>query len=295
MKKEFSDKIKRLILPSRLVGYKMMYGSFRSRFVGEGLDFHSIRKYTPQDDWRYIDWNVTARTNIPSVKVYKTTQNITLFLCLDFSRSMHSCFNEIKLIDVAKNIAFIISLVAMYNSVPIGCLYFNETSSNLFMPSASKASIFKMLEKIDEEPLSKIGGSPLKKSLNQISSLSLTRSIIFVISDFYLTDYKDALCKLGTMHDAVTIKLVNNNDEKLPKVGTINFSDYESNFKKALPTSSSSFINKRKEEYKREIEEWKTISVLSRTHPLLINACDDLIKVLCNFFASFDNNIRDNK
>ena len=81
MKKTISDKIKKLFLSSHFIAHKMITGMFRSRFIGEGLDFHSIREYSLQDDGRLIDWNVTAKLNSPFVKTYKKTLN-TNFFCV---------------------------------------------------------------------------------------------------------------------------------------------------------------------------------------------------------------------
>ena len=119
MDKDFANKIKRLKFSSRLLSYKMTTGVFRSRFLGNGLDFDSIRKYTNEDDAKNIDWNVTARTGVPFVKTYKADCNLNLFLCVDYSLSMNLSYNEKMLKDVAEMIVFAISLSALHSSIPI--------------------------------------------------------------------------------------------------------------------------------------------------------------------------------
>ena len=289
MKKKISDKIRKLFLSSRFIAHKMMMGIFRSRFIGEGLDFHSIREYSLQDDGRFIDWNVTAKLNKPFVKTYKKTFNTNFFLCVDFSRSMSSSYNNVMLQDIGKELTFIFSLLALNMSIPIGLIYFTSTTSELFMPSTSKTAIFRMLKKIDEIGITNNGGSPLIDVLKKTSIILHSRSVVFIISDFNIKDYKKALMKLSARHDVICIKLVDNNSFNLPHVGTIVFSDYEQDFSSMLNTSSTSFIKKYNEKYKSELREWKDICLASHAYPLLINSNDNLIKVLANFFANYNN------
>ena len=292
MKKTISDKIKKLFLSSHFIAHKMITGMFRSRFIGEGLDFHSIREYSLQDDGRLIDWNVTAKLNSPFVKTYKKTLNTNFFLCVDFSYSMSSSYNNIMLQDTAKEIIFIFSLLALNMFIPIGLIYFTSRSSNLFVPSTSKNAIFRMLKKIDEIDITDNGGSPLVDALKKTSIVLHSRSIVFVLSDFNIKDYKKALIKLASRHDVVCVKLINNNNFSLPHVGSIVFSDYEQDFSSMFNTASKSFIKKYNEKYKSELREWKDICLASHAYPLLINSSDNLIKVLASFFATYNNNIR---
>jgi len=292
MKKKLSTKIKKLFLSSRFIAHKMITGMFRSRFIGAGLDFHSIRGYGFQDDGRLIDWNVTAKLNSPFVKTYKKTLNTNFFLCVDFSRSMSSSYNNIMLQDIGKELIYIFSLLALNMFIPIGLIYFTSCSSNLFMPSTSKTAIFRMLKTIDEINIANNGGSPLVDALKKASIILRSRSIVFVISDFNVKDYRKALIKLATQHDVVCIKLVDNNNFSLPYVGSVVFSDYEQDFSSILNTSSKSFRKKYNEKYKNELREWKDICLSSHAYPLLINSNDNLIKVLAGFFATYNNNIR---
>ena len=292
MDKYFADKIKRLKLSSKLIAYKMLTGVFRSRFLGNGLDFDSIRKYTSEDDAKNIDWNVTARTGMPFVKTYKADCNLNLFLCVDYSLSMNLSYNEKMLKDVAEMIVFALSLSALHSSIPIGGVYFNAESFKIFKPSANKNNIFKMLENMQQFRMGRKKGTPLDQAIKHTSAFLKTRSIVFIISDFNVSNYEDSIARLTAKHDVVFIKLINETSFSLPKVGTIICTDYESNFDMLIPTSSKRYMKSRKEVAIQKIEYWKKQCLSKRVHPLLINSDDDVIKVLCNFFNSYNNNIR---
>src|SRR5436309_6151631 len=66
----------------------LMQGDYRSLFYGYGVDFADLREYQPEDDVRYIDWNVTARTDILHVRQYHEDREIVAWFLLDLSPSM---------------------------------------------------------------------------------------------------------------------------------------------------------------------------------------------------------------
>src|SRR3712207_4661347 len=66
----------------------LLQGDYRSLFYGHGVDFADLREYQPEDDIRYIDWNVPARMDTPSVRQYVEDREITGWFLLDLSPSV---------------------------------------------------------------------------------------------------------------------------------------------------------------------------------------------------------------
>src|SRR5574341_1638146 len=66
----------------------LLQGDYRTLFYGFGVDFADLREYQPEDDIRYIDWNVTARMNTPYVRQYAEDRDITAWFLLDLSPSV---------------------------------------------------------------------------------------------------------------------------------------------------------------------------------------------------------------
>ena len=276
-----------LIFYSRLIGYKMNRGIFRSRFMGEGADYHSSRKYSLEDDARFIDWRVSARTSLPYIKTYQENKALNLFLCVDLSKSLESSNKGMSLKSFAKDLSFIFSTIAVKGNIPIGSVVFGGDEMATFAPSTSKSSIFNML-KYMERNTQKVG-TPLVDAIKKTYSVLSTRSLIFIISDFNVASYKTALSKLSLKHDVVAIKLVHEPFYKLPEIGSIEFSDFESSFSEILPTSSKSFIKKRKEQYIEEVNRWKEECIKASATPLLLDISLEPLKTLCAFFSTYNN------
>ena len=289
MKKEITDKIKALYFASRIVGRRILTGSFASKFLGDGYEFHSSRRYSIEDDAKAIDWNVSARMNTPFVKTYKQDRNINVFMCIDFSLSMNSSYNGIMLKNIAKDISFIFSLFSLHNSIPVGCLYFNANKFNINLPSTSRPYVFNMLERIEEASteLLKTGGTPLVDAIKKVQALLTSRSFVFIISDFNVAGYQKTLSALSFKHDVVAIRLVNTSCFGLKKMGAVLFHDYETSFSSIVNTSYKSFAEKRKADFINELDEWKEFCFASHIHPLIINSDDDVIQELSHFFSSF--------
>src|SRR5512145_1213433 len=66
----------------------LLQGDYRSLFYGFGVDFADLREYQPEDDIRYIDWNVTARMDTPYVRQYHEDREVTAWFLLDMSPSV---------------------------------------------------------------------------------------------------------------------------------------------------------------------------------------------------------------
>jgi uncharacterized protein (DUF58 family) len=67
----------------------LRYGQSRSPLKGSGYEFDSHRKYQAGEDFRRIDWNVSARMQDIYLKRHFEEREVSVFLMLDVSRSMH--------------------------------------------------------------------------------------------------------------------------------------------------------------------------------------------------------------
>jgi uncharacterized protein (DUF58 family) len=65
---ELLKQVKGIALRTRGVVDSLFSGEFRSVFRGQGMEFAEVRAYEQGDDFRAIDWNVSARLGSPYVK-----------------------------------------------------------------------------------------------------------------------------------------------------------------------------------------------------------------------------------
>src|SRR5256885_15810246 len=79
--------VKQVEIKARILADEALVGTYRSVFRGSGLDFEEVREYEPGDDIRSIDWNVTARMNVPYIKKYREERELNIYLAVDVSSS----------------------------------------------------------------------------------------------------------------------------------------------------------------------------------------------------------------
>jgi uncharacterized protein (DUF58 family) len=84
---ELIQKIKRIHIRTGHLVNSVMAGDYQSAFRGSGIEFEEVREYTPGDEVKSIDWNVTARTGRAYVKTYREERELILWLLVDMSAS----------------------------------------------------------------------------------------------------------------------------------------------------------------------------------------------------------------
>lgn len=63
---------------------------------GQGLEFEDLREYTPGDDLRFIDWNVTARTSRLHTRLYRDERERTTTVIVDLRSCMFTGTEALK-------------------------------------------------------------------------------------------------------------------------------------------------------------------------------------------------------
>ena len=121
-------------IPERLLGaldvdvgrrmQGLLAGDYRSQLLGDGSELAQIRPYRPGDDVRQIDWNVTARTGEPHVRVQHAERVLVTWLVLDTSPSMQFGTAERRKADVAEGVAVAIGHVATRRGNRLGVVTF---------------------------------------------------------------------------------------------------------------------------------------------------------------------------
>lgn len=290
MKKSFiAEKSKYLKLASLTISEKLKAGVFRSVFRGNGIEFDSVREYELGDDIRAIDWNVTARSGKPFVKMYREDRDLTFFVCADFSNSMAAGYNGISAAEKTLETVSLLSFAALNISASAGGVFFSGEKKSFFAPSSSEEGILTMLKVCEDFAFSEhvFNGTPINDSIEVCAKILHSRSLVFVISDFKVENYEKSLALLASKHDVVCIRITNNLDKTLPDCGTVVFTDYETDFRIPLPSSSANFKNEREKKHNEEITRWKNNCLYCNSYPIVLNIIDDSIKVLNAFFSVY--------
>ena len=80
-------KVRKIEIKTRALSSQIFAGEYHSAFKGRGMAFSEVREYQIGDDVRNMDWNVTARTGTPYIKVFEEERELTVMLLIDASGS----------------------------------------------------------------------------------------------------------------------------------------------------------------------------------------------------------------
>ncbi|MFO0356475.1 MAG: DUF58 domain-containing protein [Sphingobacteriaceae bacterium] len=259
---ELLKKVRKIEIKTRGLSKQIFSGEYHSAFKGRGMAFSEVREYTPGDDVRSIDWNVTARFNSPFVKVFEEERELSVMLLVDVSASgLFGTFEKIKQ-DLITELCAVISFSASTNNDKIGIIFFSDKIEKFIPPKKGKTHVLRIIrELIDFQPQNKATNIevPLKFLTNAIKK----RTICFLISDFYAPfNYTDALKISNKRHDMVAVRIVDKTEQEIPSIGLIKLMDNETgktiwvdssdkNFRKQFTVNRLKFDNDLKDLFNR--------------------------------------------
>lgn len=123
---------------------KIIDGMQKMRSLGVGTEFESIREYNPGDNYRHINWTVTARTGHLYTNHYEPEKSQYVYLMIDTSRVMKDEIDGISKLDYAVNAAFIVAETALNYGDNIGLLSF-DSEINRMVAAGKGAGHFRRL------------------------------------------------------------------------------------------------------------------------------------------------------
>ena len=222
--REILHKIRRLELRTRRLVESSFAGQYQSVFKGRGMNFEEVRPYSPGDEIRAIDWNVTARTGEPYIKKFTEEREMTVMIVLDVSASGNfGSVHESKR-ELAAEVAAILAFSAIHNNDKVGLLLFSDRVELFIPPKKGRHHILRLIrEMLYFDPKGR--GTDLAGALEYMNKLITRRAVVFVISDFFTGDFTRPLTVSARRHDMVALPIVDPAEEELPDVGVILLED----------------------------------------------------------------------
>lgn len=217
---ELIKKVRKIEIKTRGLSKQLFSGEYHSAFKGRGMAFSEVRNYYPGDEIRTIDWNVTARTGEPYVKVFEEERELTLMLIVDVSASENFGTNEQFKRELVTELSAILSFSAIQNNDKIGLILFSSEVEKYIPPKKGKSHVLRIIrELIDFEPKNK--GTNITGALEYFNSVIKKRSIAFVMSDFLDKDFIRPMKIAARRHDTIAVQVFDQNESELPKLGLV--------------------------------------------------------------------------
>jgi uncharacterized protein (DUF58 family) len=218
----------------------LLAGDFRSNLLGMGSELAMVRPYVPGDDVRRIDWNVTARTNEPHVRVDLAERVLVTWLVLDTSPSMQFGTADRRKADVAEGVAIALGHLATRRGNRLGLVTFGGTEHRSLPPRQGRVGLVGLLSALREEPEdSRTGATALGKAIERTGALARQRSLVVIVSDFRgPRDWRPPLLELAGRHDVVAVEIRDPREQELSNVGLLWLVDPETGRQLRVDTRS---------------------------------------------------------
>jgi uncharacterized protein (DUF58 family) len=202
----------------------LLAGDYRSSLFGDGTELAQVRPYIPGDDVRRIDWNVTARTGEPHVRVDLAERVLVTWLVLDTSASMSFGTADRRKADVAEGVAIAIGHVATRRGNRLGIVTFGGTDPRALPARQGRMGLVGLLTALRREPDddAQTGATSLGGAINRAGALARQRSLVVLVSDFRgPRDWRRPLLELAGRHDVLALEVRDPREQELPNVGAL--------------------------------------------------------------------------
>lgn len=177
------NEVRRLEIVTRGAVDTLLKGSYKSTFRGRGLEFHQVREYSPEDDFRSIDWNVTARLNSPFVKTYVEERELQMVLAVDLSASLWHGTGPMSKRETALRLCAVLSFAAVQHQDRVGLLIFTDRVEYYVPPKRGKAATMGALKQLIRfKPAGK--KTNYKPAFRMLTQVLKRRSVLVLVSDF---------------------------------------------------------------------------------------------------------------
>ena len=208
----------------------IMPGDHAAIGAGAGIELDRIRAYVPGDDVRSIDWNVTARTGEPHVREHVPERQLTTWLLIDGSASMHFGTADRRKADVAAGVAVIVGRLAARRANGLGVVTFGGPRQKFLPPVAGRRGMLGLVGILRDDAAEEGGGHTSPAAAMRLVARSRTSSsLAVVISDFRgPRDWRSALAELTGRHSVVAVEVVDPREDELVDVGELTLVDPES-------------------------------------------------------------------
>ena len=283
--KKIFQKVKRIEIKTRGLVNDLFGGEYHSIFKGRGMTFSEVREYNPGDDIRLIDWNVTARTGSPFVKVFEEERELTVFLLVDISSSGEFGTGSQLKKDYSAEIASVLGFSAIKNNDKVGLILFSDIVEKYIVPKKGKTHVLRVIrELLYRDPIG--SKTSISQALDYLLKVAKRKCVVFLISDFLDDNFLTSLKVVNKKHDFVAIQVLDPAELEFPDLGLLKVEDPETGEMFWINTSSKRMMKQLKEEISIKQLNFKKKMRKFGIDLVSISTDKDFVDPLLSFFKS---------
>lgn len=282
--KELLAQVRRIEIKTKALSGNIFAGEYHSAFKGRGMSFAEVREYQVGDDVRDIDWNVTARTARPHLKVFEEERELSVMLLIDVSGSLD--FGSVQttqrqlLTEVAATLAF----SAIGNNDRIGVIFFTDRVERFIAPAKGRKHILRIIRELLElKPESR--GTNIGAAIEYLMRVERKRCIAFLMSDFAdCGDFSRLAGMAARRHDLVALRLTDRRMRELPDAGLVQLEDAETGEVRLVDTSAKTVRDAYACEWRKRDEWLKQMLRKQGIDMAELETGKDFVRVLVDLF-----------
>ncbi len=281
--KEILKKVRKIEIRTKGMVNNIMGGEYQSAFKGRGMEFSEVREYSYGDDIRQIDWNVTARTGSPFIKMYEEEREQTLMLCVDISPSgIFGSLSQNKM-ELAIEICAVLAFSAIKNNDKVGLVLFSDIIEKVVPPKKGRIHVLRLIRELLTTE-SEGNGTDISGALSYVNRLLNRKAIVVMASDFQDSDYDKQLKITSRKHDLVSILINERLEDDLPDLGLISLKDAETGEEVIVDTSSPKVRTAYKKRRLQEKEAIRNRFMRMKIDTIELHTNESYVRPLMNFF-----------
>ena len=283
LSKELFKKIRRLEIHTKGLVNEIFGGEYQSAFKGRGMTFSEVRPYQFGDDVRQIDWNVTARSQEPYIKIFEEEREQTLMLCVDISPSGQFGSGNQRKLDLVTELSAVLAFSAIKNNDKVGLLLFTDRIEKVVIPRKGRAHVLRLIQELlTTEPAG--SGTDIGSAVAYLSKILRRRSIFILISDFQSTGYEKQLRIANRKQDLINIVIDDPLERELPDLGLVPLRDAETGRMHIIDTSSRQVRVQYERHRKNRMNRLKQLFLRHRIDAITLQTNESYIEPLMSFF-----------
>ena len=252
------------------------------------MSFAEVREYRIGDDVRDIDWNVTARSNEPHIKVYEEERELTMMLVVDVSGSrMFGTTDSLKK-NIITELAALLAFSASQTGDKVGCIFFSDKVEKFIPPKKGRSHILMIIrELVGFIPES--NGTAISEAVRYLTGVNKKRCTAFLLSDFLNSKQddealSDALKIATSRHDIIALKVSDPREREMPDVGIVELQDAETARKVWVDTASKAVRDHYAEAWAEREEKTRELLLHNRIDIADISTDSDYVAELIKLF-----------
>jgi uncharacterized protein (DUF58 family) len=263
----------------------LLQGDYRSLFYGYGVDFADLREYQPEDDIRYIDWNVTARMDSPYVRKYVEDREIIAWFLLDLSPSVD--FGTVDNQKRAVLIDFVTTLARLLtrHGNRVGAIFYGGQIEKTIPARGGRIHVLRLINDLLKQPnLPRAPFTNLTPLLEAGMHAIKQRALVFIVSDFICAPgWERPLSLLNQRHEVQAIRLWDPREMQLPDAGLIVMEDAETGEQLVIDTHDRKFRQRFEEAARQREAELEQAFKRAGVDALSLSTEEDLVRAIVRF------------